>query len=259
MAIDEHSGRDLIAPGVESTFYETSTVLLLNTDFETPSLRGGTAGGWIRRGNISRVIIAGRADKASDALGVVVEESFDGSEASGAAVPVTHYLRDQDGNTTVGVNKVVREQVDLTLPFWRFRWQNAGTTQTAFNLRVTGVTGRAADDRDGHQYAPVSSAVTKAVVKAAPGRVLHFYATNENASARWFQLHDKATDPAGTEVPIVSKKIPAGTAAVPGYLEFRYVVPRRFSAGVAWAVSTTQATFTDAATASEHTVDIEFD
>ena len=99
--------------------------------------------------------------------------------------------------------------------------------------------------------------VTKAVVKASAGNVFKFRATNETAADRWFQLHNKATAPAGTDVPVLSWKIPQGTAAVPGWLEFPFVFGKAFDTGISWAISTTQATFTDSATASQHEAFVE--
>lgn len=108
------------------------------------------------------------------------------------------------------------------------------------------------------QYTPVTSVVTAAAVKASAGNVLHFLVTNANASARWFQLHNKATIPLATEVPIHSFIIPGGSATQPGYVEFTYSYGAPFATGIGVAVSTTQGTFTDAATASDHTVHLEY-
>ena len=103
---------------------------------------------------------------------------------------------------------------------------------------------------------PVTQA-TKAVVKASAGNVFKFHATNDNAAVRYFQLHNKATAPAGTDVPVLSKKIPAGTATAPGWIEFEFKYGEAFATGIGWAISTTQATFTDSATATEHEVIVE--
>lgn len=99
--------------------------------------------------------------------------------------------------------------------------------------------------------------VTKKVVKASAGTLSAIWATNIGASLRWFQLHDKATDPAGTNVPIIFWPLGAGTAAQPALLEItteQLAGFQEFTNGVAWAISTTPGTFTDSATANEHTV-----
>lgn len=101
-------------------------------------------------------------------------------------------------------------------------------------------------------------AVTKAVVKSSPGNVRAIRFTNVNAAVRYAQLHDKATAPAGTNVPLISIPIPAGTATAPGVVEYVFNPSVRFGTGIGWAVSTTQGTFTDSATASEHNVLIEY-
>jgi len=107
-------------------------------------------------------------------------------------------------------------------------------------------------------YSPVSSAVTAAVIKASAGNALHIYATNANAAVRWFQLHNKATIPLATEVPQRSFLIPAGSATVPGYVEFCFKFADQFTAGIGFAISTTQGTFTDSATAADHTKHVEY-
>ncbi len=107
-------------------------------------------------------------------------------------------------------------------------------------------------------YSPVTSAVTAANIKNAAGNVFKVTVTNENAAARWFQLHNKATIPLATEVPQRSWKIPAGTANNPGWFEFEFKYANAFATGIGFAISTTQATFTDAATAAEHQKTIEY-
>jgi hypothetical protein len=111
-------------------------------------------------------------------------------------------------------------------------------------------------------YTDLASLVTKATPKAFPGNVMSFDVTNDNAAVRYFQLHNKATAPAGTNVPVKSWKIPAGTANNPGRLtlDTKYFGANGYylSTGVSWAISTTHATFTDSATASEHNVDFNY-
>lgn len=98
--------------------------------------------------------------------------------------------------------------------------------------------------------------VTKANIKASAGNVLSFYISNVNAAVRYFQLHNKASAPAGTDVPIYSFPIPAGTSTAPSVLQlgpsFWTVAGKYFSTGIGWAISTTYATFTDSATNTEH-------
>lgn len=105
----------------------------------------------------------------------------------------------------------------------------------------SGTPGWAADDAD------VS-------VKASAGQLLTVIATNENAAARYLQIHNKASAPASTEVPIMSVLIPGGTAAAPGRVVLGANELGRngihCSTGVALGISTAIGTFT-AATASE--------
>lgn len=98
--------------------------------------------------------------------------------------------------------------------------------------------------------------VTKANIKASAGNVLAFTITNSNAAVRYFQLHNKATAPAGTDVPIFSWPIVTGTGTtLPQYslgADFFTRNGKYFGTGIGWAISTTYGTFTDSATAAEH-------
>lgn len=98
---------------------------------------------------------------------------------------------------------------------------------------------------------------TKANVKNAAGNVLGVVGTNANGSARWFQLHNKATAPVATEVPLYSFWVAAGGNIVIGS-EFFIGSGGAFSTGIGWAWSTTAGTFTDSATASDHTTTIHY-
>lgn len=99
--------------------------------------------------------------------------------------------------------------------------------------------------------------VTKKVVKTSAGTVYGAIVTSVSASLRWFQLHDKASAPAGADVPSLWFPLPAGSATQPAVLildqEF-FMGGEPFTTGVSWAISTTIGTFTDSATANEHTV-----
>lgn len=106
-----------------------------------------------------------------------------------------------------------------------------------------------------------AGSVTKASVKATAGNVYSIRITNANAAVRYFQFHNKASAPAGGDTALRYYLIPAGTATQPTTLELNsnYFSPSvYFSTGVAWAISTTATTFTDSATASEHTVDLNY-
>lgn len=103
---------------------------------------------------------------------------------------------------------------------------------------------------------------TKAAAKASTGNLFSVYCSNTNAAVRYLQIHNKATAPAGTDVPVSSFLIPAGTATAPAtiVLDASYFGTngKYLSTGVSWAISTTNATFTDSATASEHNLEINY-
>jgi hypothetical protein len=107
------------------------------------------------------------------------------------------------------------------------------------------------------RYAELTGTATKANVKASPGNVLAVHITNTNAAARFFQLHNKASAPAAAEVPVLSFRIPAGYSGPIGS-DFFVGSGGNFATGIGWAWSTTVGTFTDAATAADHSVNIHY-
>lgn len=110
-------------------------------------------------------------------------------------------------------------------------------------------------------YSMPSTQVTKANIAASPGNVYSLRVTNENASARYFQLHNKASAPSAGETAQRYWKIPAGTAASPGILmlDSSYLAPSEpFSTGIGFAISTTRTTFTDSATNTEHELEVRY-
>lgn len=117
-------------------------------------------------------------------------------------------------------------------------------------------------------YAPLTQ-VTKDLVKATYGHVSSLFASNANASLRYLQLHNKASPPAGGDVPVYSIPIPAGAAAAPGMIildqVFFSALQREdaqgghFPLGIGVAISTTFGNFTDSATAADHVVVIHYD
>lgn len=102
--------------------------------------------------------------------------------------------------------------------------------------------------------------ITKANIKTSGGRVRGLIITNANAAVRYFLIHNKATAPVATDVPDMWFLLPAGTAAAPSRIEVSEALfgtpGRQLTTGLGWAVSTTATTFTDAATAADHTVTI---
>lgn len=106
-----------------------------------------------------------------------------------------------------------------------------------------------------------SGSVTKDSVKASAGNVYSLRVTNENAAVRYFQLHNKASDPSAAETAVRYWVIPAGSGTAPGILQLdsSYFAPSyHMTTGIAWAISTTATTFTDSATVGEHEYDINY-
>jgi len=93
-------------------------------------------------------------------------------------------------------------------------------------------------------------------VKASAGNVFAVSAYNTNAAARFIQIHNTATVPAGAAVPLISHLVPAGTEVILGE-DFFSQAGLNFTTGIAFAMSTTLATYT-AATAAEGFVEVHY-
>ena len=93
-------------------------------------------------------------------------------------------------------------------------------------------------------------------LKATGGRAFSFAAINSNAAARFLQLHDTATTPAGAAAPKYSFEIAAASGLVVGS-DFFTLQGMPFALGIAYAFSTTKDTFT-AATAADGTIQVIF-
>lgn len=106
-----------------------------------------------------------------------------------------------------------------------------------------------------------AGAATNANIKSTAGAVFRIRVTNANAAVRYFQIHNTTAAPAGAAVPQSWYLLPAGTAAIPSVTELGITdfAPSEYcSTGISFAVSTTAATFTDSATASEHFIEVRY-
>lgn len=89
-------------------------------------------------------------------------------------------------------------------------------------------------------------------IKNVPGyRVRACILANRNATIRYFQLHDTATTPSAAAVPILSIPVPASSTLLVTKDLLGEFGLKFGTAGVAYAWSTTNGTYT-AATAAEH-------
>lgn len=91
-------------------------------------------------------------------------------------------------------------------------------------------------------------------VKATAGNVFAVKCHNINAGARYLQLHNTATTPGGGAVPFLTFLIPASSERVIG-AEFFSSQGIHFNTGIAFAFSTTEATYT-AGTATDQMTDV---
>lgn len=105
----------------------------------------------------------------------------------------------------------------------------------------------------------VAGTVTKLSVKGSAGNVLSISATNTHVvgSDRFLLLKNKATAMVATDVPDFAFQI---TSLQTLMVNEGFFVGSGgfFSLGITWAISTTTATFTDSATAGEHTVCVHY-
>lgn len=100
-------------------------------------------------------------------------------------------------------------------------------------------------------------AVTTSNAKGSSGNILGFSVTSINSGLRYFQIFNRTTTVTGSEVPVFSIPVPAGTATQPTTIQFGqdYFGFAGFplSTGITWACSTVQATFTSG-TSTDHNV-----
>jgi hypothetical protein len=99
-------------------------------------------------------------------------------------------------------------------------------------------------------------AANQAVLKASASAVYKIYCYNKNASTRFFQIHNKATAPVNTDVPIESFPVAANSALIIDSTFFGSG-GRTCSAGISWAFSSTEATLT-LATAGDQTSSVGY-
>ncbi len=134
-------------------------------------------------------------------------------------------------------------------------WASDALVQPVAEDNVNGVIAMAQKLLSNGAYSPDAHAgfgtVTKVNVKATPAIVVQIIATNANAAVRYFQLHDKASAPAAAEVPALS--VPVAALGGSQVISLAAMGGMKFATGLGWAWSTTAATFTDSATAADHT------
>lgn len=105
--------------------------------------------------------------------------------------------------------------------------------------------------------------VTTHVSKASAAQLLSVYATSANASARFFQLFNRATALAGGETPIYSFPVGSGASAQPAGVVLDstfFTLPGvNFATGLTWAFSSVGATYSATnVTAADHFVHVHF-
>lgn len=103
-----------------------------------------------------------------------------------------------------------------------------------------------------YQNIGATSGVTTANVKASAGMLFSIYCHNSNAAARYIQIHNTTTTPAGAAVPVLSFLVPAGGAV---FIDSAMLGAdgNYFSTGIAFAFSTTEGTYTAGAAADQYT------
>jgi hypothetical protein len=97
---------------------------------------------------------------------------------------------------------------------------------------------------------------TFVLVSASPVNVLSLCITNTNASTRYFQLHQSSTTPIDGYIPMYSFTVPTLSMIELG-ADF-FTQGGKYFTGLVWGWSTTVGTFTNSATASDHTVHLHY-
>ncbi len=126
-----------LAGGDGDARVKVGTALLAATDFNTvrPNLWHETslaAADWIATpAGVRSVHVFAIADQVTDASGVVIEQSRDGTTVHKTAI-----LTDEDGSRTVSASTRVDRWVPIVMPYWRFRWQCGATGQAVFEVSV---------------------------------------------------------------------------------------------------------------------------
>ena len=109
-------------------------------------------------------------------------------------------------------------------------------------------------------YAPTRyvnfASSTAASVKASAGNVFSAAICNNNAAIRYLQIHNTASAPTASAVPLYTFAIPASGSIVIGN-DFFTNAGAYFSTGIGFAVSTSAGTYT-AATAADHYTNIHY-
>lgn len=103
--------------------------------------------------------------------------------------------------------------------------------------------------------------VTKKNVKSSAGCVYSVQVFNFGSTLGYFQLHNKATAPAGSDTPLSGCvwPVPPGNSLVPGFLSLTpqdLVSNNYHTTGIGWALSAALSTFTDSLTATDFIVNI---
>lgn len=105
--------------------------------------------------------------------------------------------------------------------------------------------------------------LTKHHSKASAGTFYSFFVSSLSTVQVYFQVFNKASDPAGLDVPIYSFPIPLCISGLsPSLLSldatFFGLSGVALGTGVGWGISSTPATFTDAGTAANYGVHVHY-
>ena len=251
--------RTFQSPDNPNAVWTTVTTGLTNQDYSYsgPPVSGfkfvRTAGTGTIYGNVSEGISATGGSSTSPAF--VQGPAADNAPASGNPVLVGgEYNATPE---TYADGDAARLQVDAN-GYLKVREQYQAGSEDNTNLVSAGVERLLAGVST---YAPTLftnyGANLTLNVKAAAGNVYSIHAQNINAALRYIQIHNTATTPAGGAVPLVSFPIPV-TGSV--FIDHTMLPAGGIycATGIAFAISTTLATYTASATANEHNVFITY-
>lgn len=128
---------------------------------------------------------------------------------------------------------------------------------------VIGVIGKPVVTAD---YSPLTytsfGTVTNDSIKPFEANLFSLYATNITTTLVYFQIHNKVSAPVTNDIPLRGYPLPGGSPNNPGVLlltkEYFTENGIYLPIGLAFGISSTQGLFTDAGTASNYRVEVNY-
>lgn len=223
--------------------FTNGTKELVLSAFSNPALESALSVGSLANGNVKKISSTGVVSSIPLTSITLATTTYTLADA-----PSNFVTGDVAVVTLIGPDKAYNTAENL------FEFKNLtiieGEDVIAHTLRTTNYPVAGIDYGTTAGDNTYSSRVTKKSEKAAAGNVYAVRVFNFGSSLAYFQLHNKASAPIATDVPMTGCSFPvaAGTATSPGILALStadFAPSNYHSTGIAWAISSTLSTFTD--------------